>query len=142
MASLRENIIMAVMIGLFVFAFISFGTQLSLDNDTNNSVLDNDVINRSFFNIQSELSDTIVTAEGQRESFFKDVPIIGEISLFLKSITGVTRVFFSTLINFYNLFTTLIAETMGVSTIILNGMVALVLISTVLLAWSVYRSGQ
>jgi len=140
--SFMSYIISVVLVALFAFALISFGVQLADDNSTNVSILNNNAINRSYENLEYNLSSVRDNAESQQESFFKDIPIIGEASLILGSLAGIVRVFFNSLTSFYTLFVTLISETLGIPSLILDGIVAIILISMVLLAWRVYRAGS
>ncbi len=97
MVSFRESLIALLLISVFTVSLISFGVQLAEDNDVNNTILNNDIINRSFGNITKEINDTIVGSEFQRESWYSDVPVIGDIGLITKSLTGIARLFFMAL---------------------------------------------
>jgi len=136
MGDFKDYIISAILIGIFIFAFISFGIQFASENNLNTSIVNNEAINRSYVNIENELADIKTKSETQREGFFKDI------SLILTSMAGVTRIFFTSIRNVYNIVVTLIQETIGIPIIILNGFLAILLVSIVLLAWRVYRSGN
>ena len=142
MGDFKDYIISAILIGIFIFAFISFGIQFASENNLNTSIVNNEAINRSYVNIENELADIKTKSETQREGFFKDIPIIGDASLILTSIAGVTRVFFTSIRKVYNIVVTLIQETIGIPIIILNGFLAILLVSMVLLAWKFYKSGN
>ena len=142
MVGFRESIISIVLVGLFIFAFISFGGQIALDNNANNTVLSNPAVNQSFIDIQSQLQEVQIDTEGQKKAWFEDVPIVGDINLIWKSLTGIIRVFFDVIVNMYNLIINLISETIGISSVVLNTIAALLSISMLLLLWRLIRSGS
>ena len=49
--SFREVFITFALIGVFVFAGISFIVQTQLDNDIENTILENEVINKTYSNL-------------------------------------------------------------------------------------------
>ena len=142
MVSFRESVISIVLVGLFIFAFISFGGQIAVDNDANDSILSNPSINKAFIEINNSLEEVRVDTEEQKEAWFEDVPIVGDINLIWKSLTGIIRVFFDVVVNMYNLIVSLISETIGISPVILNTIAALLSISMLLLLWRLVRSGS
>ncbi len=142
MVGFRESIISIVLVGLFIFAFISFGGQIALDNNANNTVLSNPAVNQSFIDIQSQLQEVQIDTEDQKKAWFEDVPIVGDINLIWKSLTGIIRVFFDVIVNMYNLIISLISETIGISSVVLNTIAALLSISMLLLLWRLVRSGS
>lgn len=142
MASFREAAISFIVVGIFIIAIIGFGAQLALDNNTSNSILDNPAINKSFVSINESLEDIRIDADAQKEAWFKDIPIIGDIGLIWKSLTGILRVFFNIIINMYNVIIDLISETIGFPKFVVNTIAAIVTISTLLLLWRVVRSGS
>ncbi len=142
MVGFRESVISIVLVGLFIFAFISFGGQIALDNGANNTILTNPAVNKSFIDIQSQLEEVQIDTENQKQAWFEDVPIVGDINLIWKSLTGIIRVFFDVIVNMYNLIISLISETIGISPVVLNTIAALLSISMLLLLWRLVRSGS
>jgi len=139
----KSLIITALIIGTFVFAFINFGYHFAQDNSTNISIIQNSKINESFKNISTELEATSANAiESQRKGFFSDIPLFGEITIVLKSIVGVGKIFGEVIINMWKLILGLIKDTLGISPIITKVISSVIIISVVLLAWRVYRAGS
>ena len=141
MVELREVVITSLLVGLFVFALVSFGTTLSGHNNPNSTILQDPVINDSFWELQEELNQTQGTSEGQRESFFSDIPIIGEVSVILKGLNSIIKVFTTTLKNMYQLTFGVIGSSLGISPLVMNVFLAIITISIIFLAWRVLKSG-
>lgn len=146
MVEFKGLMIAGLLLALFIFAAISFGVQISEDTGANMSLLDNEVINRSYREVELNITFAQTTAESQKTSFFRDVPIIGEIvgafDIILGSIIGVGRIFGNVLVSLYNLTFGLIASVLGVSPVVISVFTTILLILIVLLAWRVYRSGS
>ncbi len=54
----RNLILTTLLAGLFIFAMISGSVFLALDNNANNSLLENEAINSTFMAIQQDLNDS------------------------------------------------------------------------------------
>ncbi|KKL68884.1 hypothetical protein LCGC14_2120530 [marine sediment metagenome] len=133
--------IASLLVGIFVFALLSFGNQIAIDNNVPNILLEEEQFNRTFRNLDSNLSEAIKDINASRGEFFKDIPIIGEITIILSSIVAVGRVFTVVVRNLYSLTLGLIAETLGISPIVMGILSSIILVSIILLIWRVYRSG-
>ncbi len=141
--SFRTLAISALLVGIFALSIVSFGVQFQSENSVNeSSLLSNEPINRSYTNIQTELNDSVSSIDLQRDSFFSDVPIIGEITLILGAITGVGRVVFGSLTSLYDITFVLVAETIGVSPLALSVITAIIILSGIILTWRLLRSGN
>lgn len=139
---MKALLITVILAGLFLFASIQLGVQLGEQNNASISILENPSINKSYVNIESELEDTTDSAESQRQSFFKDIPIVGEITLIVQSIIGIVRVFLTSIVNFFNVFFTLLEETLGIPSLVLKTLTGIILIVVVLLAWRIIKTGR
>lgn len=135
-------IITALLVGLFIFAVISFGIQLAENNNANMSILNNPSINKSFASITSELEEAEDTAESGRVGLWSGIPILEEVGIVLDSIVSVGQVFSGMVIGVFGITFELITTTLGIPPIVLGVITAIILISIVLLAWSVFKAGK
>lgn len=142
MVGFRESIISMILVAVFAFTIIGFGAQFAIDNETNKSILNDPIINKSYGDIQTQLDSSSDSVETQKDSWYNDVPVIGAINLIWKSLTGILRVFFSTFTNLYNVIVTLISTTLGIPAIVLNAINVIITISILLLLWRLVRSGS
>ena len=144
----RGLIIYTLLTGLFIFAIISFAINISTSNNPNSTIMRNEVINRSYRSLETNLSGLQGQAENKRTSFLSEVPIVGEITTVFKSIFGVGSTFITIVRDISNIFAELInvglgfGEESGAGTIILGVFVTLIIVSGILLAWSVYKAGR
>lgn len=141
MATFREFAIGAVLVALFAFALIGFGVQLAEQNDTNLSISDDEIINRTYSDLEDEINDISTNSNTQKDSWYSDIPVLGDATVIFQSITGITRTFFSGTVGIYNLIITLISETIGIPTVILNGVVAIIIIASLIMLWSLFKAG-
>ena len=131
-----------MLIGLFMFAMIGFGRQLAIDNNLNNSIMNNPNIEKAYSNLELNFSSAKNDSEIQQTSFFSKVPILGELGLIIEALSGFSRTFFNVVVNFASLPIVLIQETLGVSSVVLGGISAIIMMSLLLLVWQLYRSGR
>ena len=144
MTSFREQYTTFILIGLFVFAIISFGLTLQLQNgiDENETLLSNDVINRTYARLGENLSEIGTEAQTQKDSFESEVPERGFGSLIIFAIVGVAQSFGNGIIAVYNIIIVLPASVLGVPSQVISALTSILLVSLTLLAWRVYRSGN
>lgn len=143
MAEGFRNIVIAfLLVGLFMFSLISFGVELAADNEINQTILSHPTINSSYQKIESNLSTAASTASGQRANFETEIPTESFGSLLFYSIVSAGKVFGGMMASMYNLITGSFSEVLGVSPIVLGTITAIILMSMVLLAWRVYKSGE
>lgn len=142
----RGLAISTLLIGLFVFAMISFGTTLQLTNNANSTIASNEVINRSFTDMQTELEGVQAGREAERESWFRTIPVIGEISVILETIVAVGAGLITVIGSIFNITIELISVGLGIGSgsakVVFGVFTAIIIFSGILLAWSVYRSGK
>jgi len=142
MVELREVVIGTLLVGLFLFAIVNFGSNLAIDNDVPNVLMEDESFNRSFANITSELEDVDDPYKSQSANFFKSIPVVGQVFMLLEPIFGAGKVFVTSIRNIYTVMMTLLMETFGISPVIFNTLIAIVLVTVVLLAWRLYRVGS
>ncbi len=139
--SLREVFVTFALIGIFVFAGISFIVQTQLDNDVENTILENKVINKTFTDFETDLSEFRTESQTQKDSFESEDPAPGFGSLIIFSIVGVGKTFSGMTLGVYNIFIVLPASILGVPPIVIGVLTTILIISLILLAWRVYRVG-
>ncbi len=140
--SFREVFITFALIGVFVFAGISFIVVTQRDNGVENTILENDVINRTYSNLETDLSGFSSNASAQKGKFEEENPERGFGSLIIFAIVGIGRKFTGMIIGIYNIIIVLPASLLGIPSIVISVMTAILLVSLVLLAWRVYRVGS
>ena len=143
MANFGEFVIGLLLSGLFLFALIGFGTQMAIDNPTNISITDNDVIDTAYTDIDTALDKVKVDTDDNKEGFFSNLPLANTFGIVLDSVVGIGSLLvngfmqsvFQVIANFFS-------KILGLNdTVVFGLLMAFFSITAVLLAWRVYRAG-
>lgn len=137
----REQFTNFAIIGIMVLASIFFIVQTQTDNDTNTSILENQIINSTFTKLQDNLTAYSSTTQQQRENFEGEIPERGFGSLLIFSIVTVWQTFMSLTIGVYNILIVVPASVLGVSPIIIGVLDSILIVTLLLLGWRIYRVG-
>jgi len=129
------------LIGLFVYAGISFIVTTQRENNVDLTILDNEIINRTYRNLEIDLSEAGTEVQGQRETFESEIPERGFGSLIIFGIVSVAQKFMGMIISIYNIFIVLPSAILGIPKIVTSVLSAILLVTLILLAWKVYRAG-
>lgn len=139
--SFRETFVTFALIGLFLFAGISFIVVTQRDNDVEKTILENEIINRTFEKLETNLSGFRSQTQTQKESFESEIPERGFGSLIIFSIIGVGQRFTGMIIAVFNILIVLPASLLGISPVAIGILTSILIVSLVLLIWRVYRVG-
>lgn len=143
--SARNMIISFTVIGLFVFAMISFGIGIATLNN-GQSITQDPRINASYGDYATELSQVQSTAENQRDKFDSESPTLSFGEILFESIVGVGRTFTSSIVGFMDITFGLVFETIfggdKAFAVVIGTIIGIVLISIVFLLWRVYKAGE
>ena len=140
--SFREVFITFSLIGVFVFAAISFVVTTQRDNGVTNTILENDVINRTYSNLETDLGGLGSNSSTQKDSFESEIPERGFGSLIIFAIVGVGHKFTGMIVGIYNILIVLPASLLGIPSVVISAMTAILLLSMILLLWRVIRVGS
>jgi len=142
MASFRELFITFSIISLFVFATISFVVTFQDENDSPNTILENELINRTFRNIGTDITNQETDSNSSKEAFESEIPERGFGSLIIFSIVGVAQSFISIITTTYNAVIVLPITLLGVPAQVAKILGSILMMSLIFLAWRVYRVGS
>jgi len=143
MVNFGEFVIGILLAGLFLFALIGFGVQMAIDNPTNISITDNDVIDTAYTDIDAALDKVKVDTDENKEGFFSNLPLANTFGIVLDSVVGIGSLLvngfmqsvFQVIANFFS-------KILGLNdTVVFGLLMAFFSITAVLLAWRVYRAG-
>ncbi len=142
MASFRELFITFSIISLFTFSAISFVVLFQSENDSSSSILENELINRTFTNLGSDITDQETSSNSSKEAFESEIPERGFGSLIIFSIVGVAQSFISIITTTYNVIIVLPITLLGVPFEVAKILGSILMMSLIFLAWRVYRVGS
>jgi len=143
MVNFGEFVIGILLAGLFLFALIGFGVQMAIDNPTNISITDNDIIDTAYTDIDAALDKVKVDTDENKEGFFSNLPLANTFGIVLDSVVGIGSLLvngfmqsvFQVIANFFS-------KILGLNdTVVFGLLMAFFSITAILLAWRVYRAG-
>lgn len=141
----KELFVRFALFGLIVFCLIAFVYTIQKDNGvpygTGKNILDNEILNKSFHQLESNLSDMESKANKQKANFEGETPTISFGSLVFTTITSIGKVFNGMIIGVYNLFIVLPMQLLGVSPVIAGVLSTILIILIILGLWEIYKLG-
>ena len=140
--SFRELFMVFTVVSLFVFSTISFVVVLQEENNSSTSILDNELINRTFIDLSDTISSQEESTNTSKGAFESENPQPGFGSLIIFAIVGVTKTFTGSVITIYNILIVLPLQLLGVPTQVANVLGTLIMMSLLFAAWRVYRVGS
>ncbi len=138
----RSFIISFLLIGLFLFAMINIGHQLSVQSGANQSILDDAKLNNTFTEIGNDLNTAKNTGELQKNATESEVIDQPEGAFVLVTIVSNSLKFIGTVVGIYNIMVDFIATRLGIHSVVINTLTAILLITIGLLFWRTFKSGD
>ncbi len=145
MVNFRQFVIAFIVIGLFMFSMFSFATQIQSQNNASQPLVDDPYFNSTFGQIETELENSQVVAQGQREAFEGQEPGTGGFTFDLTTIISAGTKFFSFLAGSTGLIALIFStasRTLGINPIILTVLMGSILLTAVFLGWKYIRTGE
>lgn len=140
--SLRSVFILMALVGVLILATINFTSLLPTENNQTSTILENDIINSTFNNLQTNLSAFRSTTQGQTEAYQQDIPERGFGSLIIFTIVGVGNTFMGLITGIYNIMIVLPSQILGVPKVVMDILGSIFLITIIFLSWRLYRVGS
>lgn len=140
--SFRKTFITFSMISLFVFASISFIVSFQSENNADSSILENELINRTFSSLGSDISGQELSSNSSKNAFESEIPAPGFGSLIIFAIVGVAQTFTGIITTTYNVIIVLPISLLGVPQQVAQILGSILMVSLLLLAWRLYRVGS
>ena len=137
----KDLINSSILAGICIFGLLSFAFIFQANNNAQVSLSNNSLINSSFGQLQGNLTDSYATTSSQKENFEKEQPTIGTDSFIFTTIISTGTKVTSIMVNMLNILTKLIGQTLGISPVIIYGIIAIITITIIFLAWRVYKQG-
>ncbi len=91
--SFRDMLLLFSVISLFVFSTISFVVVFQEENNASSTLLENELINRTFVDLSNTISNQETTTNTSKGAFESENPAPGFGSLIIFAIVGVTKTF-------------------------------------------------
>ena len=140
--SFRQVFINFSIISLFVFATIAMIDSAQQENNATTSILENDLINKTFVNLGGNISSQQSDSNASKSAFESEIPAPGFGSLIIFAIVGVAQTFSSVITTTYNVLIILPITILGVPNQIAQILGSILMMVMIFLAWRVYRVGS
>lgn len=138
---LRQTFVNFALLGLFVFAMISFVVNIQQNNDVTDTLLTDSTFNKTYVNLQEDL-DFQDAANNQSNNQDSDKKTADDGSLIFESIMETGRVTKGVVQGVYSTIIVIPSTILGVpeiAVIVLSGIISMIL---VLFAWRAYKAGE
>jgi len=135
----KQIIINMAMLGLFVFAIMSFIVITQTDSSVTNKITTNPIINESYGDLESKLIESETRSKVVSDNFGNVTPtqIFGELDIL--SIIGTTRTVKTLTTGFWNILIKLPLSILGVSPVVAGLITAILLISLIIGIWAIWK---
>lgn len=127
--------------GLFVFGLVSFAFTLQVDNPISGvqTLKDDQLLNETFNNLNSELGGIEEKTETQKKAFEQENPLTAFGGLIFFTIISAGKVFNGVTIGVYNVLIKFPATALGISPIVTGIIGGILLVSIIIGLWFMYR---
>lgn len=130
-----------VLLGLVVFSLMAFVVQFQTDNGQD-TILENEIFNRSYQGLQSNLTSFRDTSQSQKENFEADPPTVSFGALVVFAIVSAGQIFASMILSVYNVFIILPASFLGIPEVVIGVFTSIIILSIILLLWKLFKTGE
>ncbi len=128
-------------IGLVVLSLFSFIVLFQSENNVSNQFADNDLINSTFTDLQTNLGGFEDDSQRIKDAFDKENPVAGFGSLLFFSIPAAGRTFNGMIITVFNILVALPVVFLGLDPIMVSVISTVLIIVIILGLWAVYKLG-
>lgn len=126
------------LMGLIVFGMLSFVIIFQSDNNSNEKIIDNQIINKTYGDLYGNLSNSQSIASEQSDIFGEVTPTESYGEVQIDSVVSPTKAFKSIILGIYNILIKLPSQLLGVSPIVgavISAILIMVIIVGIWLLW-------
>lgn len=128
-----------ILSALFVLAMMSFAGIVQVDNDANQTIFDNELINRSYSDLYGNLSDSRTDSQSAMEVFGGITPTENIGDLDVTAVNSPTKVFKSMIVGTYNILIRLPMKVLGVSPIVASVISSIIILLIIIGIWAIWK---
>ena len=139
----KEIIVGIVIIALFSLSLITFGTQLAINNNATNNILNDPSLSQLNKTLSDELKTIKSTSQTEREVFEQQEAQGGsqDEGFSLTSIVAIVKTFFSTAISSFNLIFIVLSDIFGIPALVFDILLGIIIIIILILIWRLIKVG-
>jgi len=140
--SFRKLIVGFLLASLFAFCLIQFGFDIAKNNETNQSILDNSLMNSTYLNLEDDLSNLKDNAQKQRTAFEEEKTSLAAGYFILGTILGAAKIFMGIIMTFLNILFLPLSSIIGIPPVVLGVLTAILIVSLIFMAWRALKAGE
>lgn len=130
------------LVGLIIFGMLSFVIIFQNDNNSNERILDNQIINRTYGELYGNLSNFKSVASEQSDIFGEVTPTESYGEVQIDSVVSPTKAFKSIILGIYNILIKLPSQFLGVSYIV-GAVISAILITIIIVGiWLLWKGNK
>lgn len=135
----RKVFINMALLGLTILSILSFVIIFQADNNASEKIIDNEIINKTYYDLYGNLSTSQSIASQQNNIFGEVKPTESYGELQVDSVVSPTKAFKSFLLGVYNILIKLPSQFLGISTIVTSIITAILIISLIVGIWLLWK---
>lgn len=135
----RKVFINMALLGLAILSILSFVIIFQADNNASEKIIDNEIINKTYYDLYGNLSTSQSIASQQNNIFGEVKPTESYGELQVDSVVSPTKAFKSFLLGVYNILIKLPSQFLGISTIVTAIITAILIISLIVGIWLLWK---
>lgn len=135
----RKVFINMALLGLAILSILSFVIIFQADNNASEKIIDNEIINKTYYDLYGNLSTSQSIASQQNNIFGEVKPTESYGELQVDSVVSPTKAFKSFLLGVYNILIKLPSQFLGISTIVTSIITAILIISLIVGIWLLWK---
>lgn len=135
----RKVFINMALLGLAILSILSFVIIFQADNNASEKIIDNEIINKTYYDLYGNLSTSQSIASQQNNIFGEVKPTESYGELQIDSVVSPTKAFKSFLLGVYNILIKLPSQFLGISTIVTSIITAILIISLIVGIWLLWK---
>lgn len=139
---LKELMVSVLLAGIFAIALINLGVNFASNNNSDVSLLDEDVINKSYYNLEDSFEDFQSTAEANKNASDEEIASTGFNSIILFSALSSARAVTGSIATTYNVLKLIFIRYLGVPAIVIGVFSGMLIFIMILYIWKTMRSGD
>ncbi len=136
-----EVVILFTLMGLGGLAVISFVAQVGIDNNANQTILDEPFVNKTFFDIGGSIESSAETAGAQRKSVERETVEIPPGSFLLVTVIGTALRFGDIISAFYNITVGLVFQYIGFESGVSQVLATIIITIIIFTGWKAFKTG-
>lgn len=127
------------LLGLIIFSMLSFIIIFQGDNNTNEKIVNNEIINSTYKSLYGNLSSASTTASEQNSIFGSVAPTQSYGEVQIDSVVSPTKAFKSMILGTYNILIKLPSQFLGISPVVTAIISAILIMLLIVGIWAIWK---